>query len=476
MRRQTLRLVLIGTLIFALLLALGLGAVKAAPVWRERRLESALEAGDTRAARRLADKIADAERRSDYLERCDYLDAAALMAERDWEGASALLTALGDYEDAPGLLAECRYGSALEQMERGETAKAAEAFRELGAYRDAAELYTECRYREALSLCEQGETAEALSIFAALGEYRDAKERTAELAMELTGLRDTESALAQLSGLSPDELALRQELAQARDALPVGCLAAGFFHTLGRCDDGRVLACGDDSFGQCRTEDWTGITAVAAGAYHSLGLRDDGTVAAVGRNAEGQCEVSTWSRVIAIAAGDYASYGLRDDGMLLFTGMGNYSSAQSWTGVTAISAGSYELGALFSDGAARLAPDAIGTEGLTELVALAVNTGCAVGVRGDGSLISGQLELPDWREILTVSLSGTRLLALDRTGHVRCLSFRPSDALELSDLENVVAVADGGTHVAVAFADGSVRVFGQTEQGQGETADWRLFG
>lgn len=471
-RREVLRLIAVGTLLFALLLALGLWIAKETPAWREQRLQSALEAGDTRRARRLAERAGAEE----ALDRCDWLDAGELMAEGRWEEAAALLTALGDYADAPEKLSECRYQAALAKMERGETGEAAELFRALGSYRDAAEQLRECRYREAAALEERGETAQAALLFASLEAYRDARERAETLAVSLTGLRDAEAALAQLSGLSPEALAHRQALAEARSALPTGCVAAGFYHTLGCRNDGKVLACGDDAYGQCRTEDWTEITAVAAGAYHSLGLRSDGTVVAAGRNEEGQCEVSAWRGVVAIAAGDYVSYGLCADGTLLCAGLGDHTAARSWSGVTAIAAGAYELGALLSDGSVRLAPDALDTEGMTELVALAVNTGCAVGIRSDGTAVSPQLDLGGWNDMLALSLSGTRLLGLDAQGGVKCLSFRASDALALEEVGGAVALADGGTHTAVVFSDGSVRVYGETDRGQGETASWRLFG
>lgn len=474
-RRRTGRLILWSTLAFALLLALGALTAGQLPAWRESRLENALSAGDTRTARRLAEHLEDAERREASLMACDYLDARTLMEKGRWEEAAALLAALGDYENAPELLSESRYQLALESMNSGENEAAAELFAQLGSYRDASQQAAECRYRAADALEREGDTAGAALLFAALGDYRDAEERGGALACRITGLADAQAALAQLRGLSAEDLALRQQLAEARAELKEGCLAAGFYHTLACRADGTALACGDNSFGQCRTESWTQITAVAAGAYHSLGLRSDGTVLAAGRNEEGQCEVSGWTQVVAVAAGDYASYGLRADGTILCAGLVRGDAARGWQGMTMIAAGSYELGALDGDGNACLAPGEIDCSELTGLAALAVNTGCAVGLRGDGTLVSAQLDVSDWTQMLSLSLSGTRLMGIDLDGRVRCLGFRPSDAVAVPDGEKAVALADGGTHVAVAFADGSVRVFGQSDCGQGDTGNWRLF-
>ena len=89
-------------------------------------------------------------------------------------------------------------------------------------------------------------------------------------------------------------------------------LAAGRRHTVGRLPDGRVVAVGADSAGECRVSQWRDVVAVAAGNVHAasntgrshtLGLRSDGTVLACGWNAQGQCNVQDWHGVVAVAAG-----------------------------------------------------------------------------------------------------------------------------------------------------------------------------
>ncbi|MGJ6979234.1 hypothetical protein ACSDQ9_01700 [Aestuariimicrobium soli] len=74
----------------------------------------------------------------------------------------------------------------------------------------------------------------------------------------------------------------------------VVAVAAGSHHTLALQANGRVLAAGDDAFGQCRVGQWRDVMAIAAGAGHSLGVRRDGTVLAIGNNDHGQCTVGGW--------------------------------------------------------------------------------------------------------------------------------------------------------------------------------------
>ena len=54
------------------------------------------------------------------------------------------------------------------------------------------------------------------------------------------------------------------------------------------------MAAGDELYGQCDVEGWTGIVLIAAGYYHTLGLKSDGTVSATGSNYAGQCDVGDW--------------------------------------------------------------------------------------------------------------------------------------------------------------------------------------
>lgn len=106
-------------------------------------------------------------------------------------------------------------------------------------------------------------------------------------------------------------------------------------HTVGLTADNRVVAAGDNTYGQCDVDDWEDIIAIAAGDWHTVGLKADGTVVAVGyKPDEGYtrntpvdpCFVSDWKtddedkKVIAIAANRGYTLGLTADGRILATG------------------------------------------------------------------------------------------------------------------------------------------------------------
>jgi alpha-tubulin suppressor-like RCC1 family protein len=77
----------------------------------------------------------------------------------------------------------------------------------------------------------------------------------------------------------------------------VVAVSAGSYHTVGLTADGRVLAAGDNSQGQCDVGEWQDVVEVAAGSIHTLGLRADGTVVSAGNNDHGQCDIGSWTEV-----------------------------------------------------------------------------------------------------------------------------------------------------------------------------------
>ena len=85
-------------------------------------------------------------------------------------------------------------------------------------------------------------------------------------------------------------------LAEKRKALePVRkFIACGYEYTVGLRADGRVLAVGCNSSGECDVGDWRDVVAIAYSGDRTVGLHADGTVVATGKNDSGQCNVSDW--------------------------------------------------------------------------------------------------------------------------------------------------------------------------------------
>jgi len=92
-------------------------------------------------------------------------------------------------------------------------------------------------------------------------------------------------------------------------------------HTVGRKSNSTVVAVGNNTYGQCNVTGWTNITQVDAGSFHTVGLKTNGTVVAVGNNAVGQCNVGGWAGITQVAAGYGHTVGLKSDGTVVAVGL-----------------------------------------------------------------------------------------------------------------------------------------------------------
>jgi alpha-tubulin suppressor-like RCC1 family protein len=108
-------------------------------------------------------------------------------------------------------------------------------------------------------------------------------------------------------------------------------VAAGAHHSLGLRSDGKIVAWGNNDYGQCNVpalnEDFI---AVAGGDFHSLGLTSDGSIVAWGRNLAGQCNVPAPNEdFIAVAGGGDHSLGLKSNGTIVGWGSNNYGQCNA---------------------------------------------------------------------------------------------------------------------------------------------------
>lgn len=474
-RRNVALTMAVSTAAAALVLAGILFAVSSAAKGRLRRIDDALERGDFTAAQAMIAVLRDEDLRGEFEKRETYIRARQALTDGAYQTAEGLFTALGSYEDAPQMAKEAGYQLACGQLEAGETESAGESFSRLGNYRDAPELAKKAVLLRAESYAAEERVYEAFLLLCSLEGYADAEERALDLAEQIVGVRDREKALAAVSGMTEAERSRWDALGRSRRAVPEGIIALGFFHTAALKSDGAVLACGDDSYGQCGVEAWRDVKSVCAGAYHTAALLADGTVAAVGRNEEGQCDVSDWRDIVAVTAADYATFGLRADGTVVYTGYNDYYMLPDWTGITRISAGSYALAGLRADGTALITHRSARSEDLRELADVRVNTGYAAGLRPDGTAVCTCADLSDWTDMIYLSAGASAVLGLDEAGHVRARFFRAGDEMDFSDLSDIAVLAAGGTHYAFVGRDGSVTVMGENSRGQCATEDWDLF-
>lgn len=469
--QRTIKLSAICALILCALIAL---AIPLAPKVIGKRIDASLEDRDFERAERLA-AILGSEMQAQTAKRIRYTQATDLLYADEFNAAREAFLALGDYSDAETRVKECDYRKAVALLNGGEYDAALSLFLSVNGYADSLDRADLCRYQLAELACEAGEMHEAFERFEALGDYSDAKRRMIEIAVEITGIEDEQAALEAANGLSVEEMDLMNRLNEARENLKPGMIAVGNLHTVARTEDGRAFAAGDNACGQLNVGEWTDIIKIDAGAFHTVGLTRDGRVLAVGRNDEGQTNVSEWENVVDIAAGAFDTYALTADGLVLHTGFKEKNDAEGWNGVTGLCAGAYVVGGMYGNGSVLLSSEACRPQTGEAFATFDVSTAFGVGVTRMGKAVASFGDL-DWDSAVTVSASGAGVLGIDAYGGVCAHFFRESEQYPFDSLSlPAVAVAAGGGHHAVLLSDGTVHVFGSNENGQADTADWKLF-
>jgi len=126
----------------------------------------------------------------------------------------------------------------------------------------------------------------------------------------------------------------------ARDTtnpLRIVMLAAGMNHTLALRANGSVVAWGSDDYSQVTaTATWANVVQITAGARHSMALLRDGTVIGGGDNSYGQLNQPLLRNVIKISAGGWHTAALMSDGSVVAWGRNQFGQTQIPTSIKGI--------------------------------------------------------------------------------------------------------------------------------------------
>ena len=219
--------------------------------------------------------------------------------------------------------------------------------------------------------------------------------------------------------------------------------------TIGLQENGTVVACGDNEYGQCNVSGWTDIVAVSASGVHTIGLKSDGTVVACGENKQGQCNVSNWTDIVAVSSRGAHTVGLKSDGTVMACGKNECGQCDvsSWTDIVAVSAAGFHTVGLKSDGT----------------------------VMACGKNEYGQCDVSSWTDIVAVAASWRYTVGLKSDGTVMTCGDNEYGQCNVSGWTEIVAVADGIICTVGLKSDGTVVTCGENKYGQCNVSGWKLF-
>ena len=262
-----------------------------------------------------------------------------------------------------------------------------------------------------------------------------------------------------------------------------GTIASGLSHCLAVVN-GRVVAWGDDDFGQLAVPNGlTDVVSVAAGHRHSLALTKNGTVTAWGFSLNGAVNVPVGlSDVVDIAAGGDTSAAILRDGRALIWGEFASGSSQEMRSpdgpVISVGVGDIHLAVL--DAAGDMDMMAFGLSPSYEpvappanrsgITAISVAAGHCLALRRDGTVTAwgrndyGQCEVPPGlANPSAISAGAATSLALTSDGRVISWGVTIDDDYKdpfPADLRDVVAIAAGSQCLALR-RDGTLIAWGE---------------
>src|SRR5688572_26615883 len=137
-------------------------------------------------------------------------------------------------------------------------------------------------------------------------------------------------------------------------------IAAGYSFTVGRRNDGSLVAWGSNSHLQCQVPTLPQALVcveVAAGDYHGVARLSDGSAVAWGWNNYGQCNVPVGLSFVDVVAGGFHSVALLSDGAII--GWGANTHGQSTAPGLPFELSCVELAAGYRHNVARLSDGSV---------------------------------------------------------------------------------------------------------------------
>lgn len=322
-----------------------------------------------------------------YLEACDkaleYSDTS--LAEKIGERGITELTAKRDYDVAIAIAKKLNWSDRVADI----NSDACDYYISIGDYDSAAKYAAASGDPDTLrSLCEKISDDMVRQSLPSYFEYLTTERKRTVLASRISVNR-----LAAVIAPNGNVLYGMGEIYTPASGVEAVSVAAGENHTVILLSNGKVVAFGDNSYGQCNVSSFADVVMISAGRNHTVVLMADGTVAAVGDNTYGQCNVAALTGVTMISAGYDHTLALRSNGTVYGCGLNSNSQrdVSSFTDVVSISAGKVHSVAITSDGTVLSCGSILlemgAVSGWTDIKSVSAGGSFTVGIKTDGTLV-----------------------------------------------------------------------------------------
>ena len=244
-------------------------------------------------------------------------------------------------------------------------------------------------------------------------------------------------------------------------------------------NDGTVISTGGTSFsGGIDTGYWKDVVKVSAGVNHIAGLTSSGTVYAMGYNNHNRCMTYEWTDIIDIHAGNEVTVGLKSDGTVIATG--GATAFEYWKDVVSLTGLGDRVYGLTENGEVY-ARHSNGTI-MSDVKSIHTNVYFALFIKNDGTVVGNDPEyshyysgIENWAGVKDIAMSHCNLSAgLMEDGTVKLIGLDKTVArCDVSEWNDIVAVAVGDYHVVGLKSDGTVVASGDNGYGQCDVSEWK---
>lgn len=213
--------------------------------------------------------------------------------------------------------------------------------------------------------------------------------------------------------------------------------------------DGKVSVQGDNSYGQCGTDELKGIVCVLCAPNCVYAVNKEGHVSVVGAVIDEK--IKKWNNIKTLACGSFHVLGLSKDCTVMIAGdmLDNnmIETVSNWKNVKSIAAATDCGVALFKDGTVGFA----------------------------GRKNDSRNEVESWKKIVSVSVDSSYVIGITEEGDIKlagsCKAFLDMGRSAAKDWKNIIAVTCSRSGIAAITEDGSLKIAGNFSGNIDEVCD-----
>ena len=214
-------------------------------------------------------------------------------------------------------------------------------------------------------------------------------------------------------------------------------------------EDGRISVEGDNSYGQCNTQELKDMVCILCAPNCVYAVNKAGEVSIVGAVIDNK--IRKWNNIKTLACGSFHVLGLNKDSTVMIAGdmLDNnmIETVSNWKNVKSIAAATDSGVALFKDG--------------------------TVGFKKKKN--DSRNEVGSWKKIVSVSVDSSYVIGITEDGEIKlagsCKAFLDMGRSAAKDWKNVIAVTCSRSGIAAITEDGALKIAGNFSGNIGEVCD-----